>query len=253
MGNGIGYSVKLYGSLSDDRDRFAHQLAGVLKVDPELALELMQRVPVVIVRDVSKHQAESLANDLAAIQALYLVEADGRELESEEQPKPLIPVPLEQPPEEQDEEKLRHGYWGMGAIIAAVSIVVIVGLMSLYSIYKKIRVQHQPTVTSPSVEKTHSSSDEHSGQDQPSVESLRQRVGTLESRNEDLKSSIELKRQEVKEMTSSNRRDYKLIRRSQRELADLRGELRSNLREIKQLEEMVRRITAPPPAPIRFR
>ncbi len=244
------YGVKLYGHLSGDKDRFARELAEVLDIDVENASVLMQNVPVVILPSASKAEADRMAQDLAAIRALYLIEPEGQEPEPEAPRKPLIDIPPEPPPDAGAKKNLRHGYMGMGLLLGGVLIVLIVGSVALFSLFKKIRAENQGLVPRPKVEETHSRSGADSATERPSKQELQERIDRLEARNVQLDSLIRLKDDEVRRESSSFSVDFKVVRQSRRELGELHNELRANRRKIKELKMALRRMV--PPKAVRF-
>jgi hypothetical protein len=243
------YSVKLYGHLSEDKDRFSAQLADVLDMDQADASALMEKVPVMVLAGASKHQAERLARDLASIRALYLVEPEGGQGEPEEPPAERFLHLEPEPPAtaEEDREESRKGYWGLALFSTVVGIVMIVGLGALLSLYEKVRTENQPAVTAPQDDTTGSQTRTDTPQDQEARAELEERIASLEKRNEEIKTLIELKRQDIDRQMTSSVKDMNLMRRSRQELAELGHEFKSNVNTVRQLEEEIRQNTIRPP------
>jgi hypothetical protein len=240
------YSVKLYGHLSDDKDRFSRELAVLLDIDAENALTLILNVPVVIVPGASKNEADRVARQLAAIRALYLIEPEGQEPEPEQPRKPLVDVLPEPSTAVQETETRRRGYMGLALLLGGLAVVLIVGSISFFSLFKRIRSEHQIPVSAPKVVEPGSRAG-----DQPSSDALQESIASLEERNEQLKSLIRLKQDDVAARTSSFQMDFDAVQRSRQELAELHEEMRSNLNEISRLKSALGRMG--PPSATRFR
>jgi hypothetical protein len=245
------YSVKLYGHLSDDKDRFSHELADVLKTDVDRATALIREVPVVIRAGVSKTEAERMAGDLAGIRALYLIEPEGPEPESEQPRKPLLEIPVERSPGEEETKTLRRGYMGLAVLVGGLAIFLIVGSISFFSLFQRIRTENQGPVNGPNREKPQSEAGTDSRSNEPSPAAMQNRIEGLESRNEQLRSLLKLKQGEVAKGTSSFQMDFDGLRRSRQELRELQEEISSNLVEISRLQNALNRTT--PQGPSRFR
>jgi hypothetical protein len=245
------YSVKLYGELSENKDLFPEQLAQVLNLEVNAAAALLDNVPVVVLAHTSKTQAERLAQDLASIKALYLVESEGQDGEPEEPITKLIPISHDEQPQKPEvgEDQGRNS-WRFVLFAGGAGIALIVVLFLLLSVRNSMRPEYRPAPTA--TESDTSKAQERPGSEQGSAPEaeLQSRIESLERRNDEIKSLIELKRQDIDRQMSGSFKDFELLRRSRVELGELNSELKSNLDNIKALQVKIRQ-SAPRP-PIKF-
>jgi hypothetical protein len=78
----VKYRLKLYGRTSSDPEAFCSDLAAVLGIEPSIARDYLNRVPVSIKEGISQQKAERLRSVLASVGALCLLEP----MDGEEQP-----------------------------------------------------------------------------------------------------------------------------------------------------------------------
>lgn len=249
MTTGMTYSVKLYGELSENKDLFPEQLAQVLNLEVNAAAALLDNVPVVVLADASKTQAERLAKDLSSIKALYLVESEGQDGEPEEPIPQLIPISHDQQPQKLEvrEEGQGTNSWRFVLFAGAAGIALIVVLFVLLSVHNSMRPEYRPTPTATESDKPKAQERPVSEQGGAAEADLQSRIEGLERRNEEIKSLIALKRQDIDRQVSDSFKDFELIRRSRMELGELNAELKSNRDSIKELQLRIRQSTPRPP------
>lgn len=232
----MNYRVKLYGHLSEDKERFPDQLADVLRIDVHDAKTLMDSVPVVILADASKGKAEHLAQELASIRALYLVEPEDRTGEAEAPSEPLISVAdLQESRPTHDAEEPEADHWRRVLYAGIGTVALILAVMTILSVHKSSRSQYPPTATTPKVEEPRSQTSSESGEMSEYRAKLQARIDSLETQNTHIRSMMELKREDMHRQVESLSQDFELQRRTRRELGELAEELGSNNREIKAL------------------
>ena len=234
----MSYTVKLYGHLSDNPERFYHQLADLLGIDVGNAAALVRDVPVIVRQSLPREQAERMAADLASIRALCLIESEGDEPEPEERAKPLSSVLAEASAGPEEQENLQPGRMWLGISLGVLALILVVALVSFLSMFKQMYRENQDTPSPPA---TQSPAEAVPASAPPSDLQLEERIASMEER-------IELIRAQIKEVDANEAwarahsgMDLEEIQKYRQERANLNGEIHTHLQEIKQLKAELQR------------
>ncbi|MBI5572126.1 MAG: hypothetical protein HY914_19440 [Desulfomonile tiedjei] len=229
----MSYTVKLYGHLSDNPERFHQQLADLLGIDVEHATALVRDVPVIVRQGLPKEQAERMAAGLGVIRALCLIESEGNEPEPEEPAKPLSTAFAEEMTEPEEEENLRPGRMWLGILLGGVALILIVASVSFFSMFRKTYSENRDT---PSPPKVQSAAETDSAKEPLSELQFKERIASLEEKIELIRAQIKQTEDDEAWARNGSGMDLEQMQKYRQDRANLHGEISTHVREIKQLK-----------------
>lgn len=228
--NTMKYRIKLYGHTTSDPEAFCRNLAAVLDIGVENALDVLRQAPVLVADGIDEKEAEKLENRLSAIHALSLVEPTAEDsayqgaVPAEAVPVAAAPVPW--PSRLSKDETFRWLAWsGVLAVVAGISILFLVARFT--STYLQLdRKQTGPSSQAMNtLEASPNTSEEQlSAEKTELADDIITRINSLEGEVSGLQHKL---REVMMNIDFPNRRSIVL---------DLQREIRSHQGEIKSLK-----------------
>ncbi len=236
------YRVKLYGHTSEDSEDFCRELADLLGIAEKDALDMLDRVPVVVKTGLERLEVERFTDMLLSIRALFLVEPET----GEESPVELPSQPAVQPqalpeirPQPQD-DSARSNLW-LCLMAAAGGFLVIFCIVAYISSYSNL-YREPVREAQPSDRKLLPQQGPVSGAAASMVPLLEERIDTLAEEMNDLAASQRMLEKDIAATYGRADTDPLAMRAKQQELQTIRAKIASMNRELFELKQELKTI-----------
>ncbi|MBM4326807.1 MAG: hypothetical protein FJ118_06545 [Deltaproteobacteria bacterium] len=240
------YRIKLYGHTSRDAKAFCKNLGLVLGVSESNARELLRQVPVALKEGLDKERGQALMEALKVISALCIIERMDRDPGTETLSELKLPFPLRigAPEAEAPETPSILPKWARGVALGLALVTLLFLVLAAGKHFQRRDARNAaPEKVEPPITEEQAATGEtspfriYSPENSAMVEGLKNEIDALQKENERLHELFVAERQILIGIQNQpSYPDRETLRRQKQRVNMLQQRIRTNAREISDLE-----------------